>query len=219
MDQDTTGCVSGRISSRRCPFCGHHEVGFVMNDGSFYPLKPGMTVYVPTGSGVSPSLDEREAQLFSGEDEEAGNKLWVPEPLRGDRKLRKKYGVLVGERAFTGEMSGGLYDAAYLGKLESLIERERDVPLAVILDRFFTAPHLGSGNPLQIAEAMWRELDEIRHPAQMIRKWLEKRDEESLAEMIYPKTKESVGREPEDDKTIVKELNELSLEEFLEMLA
>jgi hypothetical protein len=218
LDQEKARYVTGTVSSRRCPFCGHHEVGFVTKDGGFHPLKPGMEIAVPS-PGVDPFMDETLKGLVPEEDsEQISYRLWVPEPVRGDKGLSLKYGVLVKEGLFTGEMSGDLYEASYLAKLERLIERQKDVPLPVILDRVFTAPHLASGNPLQICEAMWSELDEIRRPVELVRAWLEKADEDSLAGMIYPRTTETMGREPAEDGTVMKELDQLSLEEFLEML-
>jgi hypothetical protein len=115
-------------------------------------------------------------------------------------------------------MSGRVYESAYIGKLERLTDKAPDTPLPVILDRFFSAPHLASGNPQQIAEAMYRELDEIKRPVVLMRNWLERRDEQSLAELIAPKSLEDLGRESAADARIEKELEALSLEEFLEML-
>ena len=218
MDQEKTRYVTGTVASRKCPLCGHHEVGLVLEDGSFHPLNPGMTIAIPS-PGTNLFMEERPGGLVpEQESEQMSYRVWVPEPVRGDKGLRVKYGVLVREQLFTGEMSGDLYEASYLAKLERLVERQRDVPLPVILDRVFTAPHLASGNPLQVCEAMWRELDEIGRPVQLVRAWLEKGDEESLSGMIYPRARETMGREPADDETVMKELDELSLEEFLEML-
>jgi hypothetical protein len=115
-------------------------------------------------------------------------------------------------------MSGALYEASYKAKLEGLIERQREVPLPVILDRLFAAPQLASGNPLQVCEAMWRELDDIRQPVRLVRAWLEMGNEQNLNRLIDPRTRETMGREPADDERVMKELETLSLEEFLEML-
>ena len=132
--------------------------------------------------------------------------------------LRLKYSVLVEHHLFKGEMSGRVYEFAYIGKLERLIDKVPDTPLPVILDRFFSAPPLASGNPQQIAEAMYRELDEIKRPVELMRNWLERRDERSLAELIGPKSLKDLGRESAEDAQIEKELEALSLEEFLELL-
>jgi hypothetical protein len=59
--------------------------------------------------------------------------------------------------------------------------------LNVNLGRFFTAPHLASGNPRQIAQAMWRDLEEVQRRVVLVSEWLEKQDEGSLAEMIDPR--------------------------------
>ena len=216
MDQEKTTYTKGTVSYRQCPFCGHREVGLVLEDGSFHTFNPGMTVAIPP-PGAEPV--PQEGALVPGEEsEQITHRLWVPDPVRGDKGLRIKYGVLVDERLLGGDMSGAVYETCYKAKLEGLIERQRDVPLAVILDRFFTAPHLASGNPLQVCEAMWRELDEIHQPVRLVKAWLETGNEESLAGLMHPRTKETVGREPADDERVMKELQELSLEEFLEML-
>jgi hypothetical protein len=151
-------------------------------------------------------------------EEQGRDRLWVPEPLRGDKVLRLKYSVLVKEHLFKGEMSGGLYELAYLEKLERLIEKVLDVPLAVVLDRFFSAPQLASGDSRQIAEAMYRELDEIKRPVELMRGWLERREDRSLAELIAPKSIEALGQEPAEDAQVGKELEKLTFEEFLAML-
>ena len=215
MDQEKTRSLKGTVSHRQCPLCGHREVGVVLEDGTFRALNPGMTITVPPP--VADPLTE-ESCIPAEESEQVEYRLWVPEPVRGDKGLRVKYGVLGDERLLGGKMSGALYEALYKAKLEGLIERQKDIPLPVILDRLFTAPHLASGNPLQVCEALWRELDEIRQPVRLVSAWLETGDEESLAGMIYPKTTETIGREPADDEQMMKELEALSLEEFLEML-
>jgi hypothetical protein len=219
VKQETKDSVVGMVASRECPLCGHHEIGFVTQDGEFHPLRPGTPIrlYEPP-SPVAPFRDQ-SGTLRETEGEEPGRyRIWVPEPFRGDRELRRKYSVMVQEHLFKGERSGGLYELAYVEKLERLIEKGLDVPLPVILDRFFNAPHLASGNPRQIAEAMCRELDEIKRPVLLMRNWLERRDDQSLAELIRPKSIEDLGHEPAGDETVKQELERLTLEEFLEML-
>ena len=39
----------GIITSRRCPSCGHHEVGYTNENGVFYPLKPGTMIHILDG--------------------------------------------------------------------------------------------------------------------------------------------------------------------------
>lgn len=219
MDAMRAGSLTaGTVSSRKCPLCGHHEVGIVLGDGSFYPLRPGMTIHLSSPEQGVHAKEAPEPFALQEELEQVGFSPWVPEPLRGDGLLRKKYGVLVNERLVRGQMSPDGYDASFAAKLERLIERERYTPIPVILDRLFNAPNIASGNAHQIAEAMWQELEEVRRPARLVRQWLEKADPESLSEMIHPKTSDTMGREHGDDGTLMKELNELTLEEFLEML-
>ena len=212
----------GTITSRKCPVCGHHEIGYTTEEGTFHSLKPGDLIQVIEGPELSPRPTVDKSSPISNvekiESRESKYRIWVPEPVRGDKTLCLKYGVLVKEEFLSGEISGEIYRAAYLEKFQRLIEKEVNTPIPVILDRFFTAPHLGSGNPRQVAEAMWRDLDEIKGPVVLVSRWIEKRDEESLAKMIYPGSKDDLGDQPESDKKIERELKELSLEAFLELL-
>lgn len=212
----------GIITSRKCPLCGHHEVGYTNEDGVFYPLKQGDMIQI---------LDDPEIALPGAEDGAYGKgtlegeqvdrsryEVWIPGPAKKDKRLRLKYGVLVKGPSLTGQMSGEVYRIAYLDKLERLIEKEIHTPVAVILDRFFTAPHLAAGNPMQIAEAMWRELEEIRRPVLFVSAWLEKRDEETLSKLIQPAAEKELDNQPVSEAEEKRELEELSLEEFLEHL-
>ena len=36
--------LTGVVTSRKCPECGHHEIGFMSKDGTFHPLKPGAKI-------------------------------------------------------------------------------------------------------------------------------------------------------------------------------
>jgi hypothetical protein len=219
VKQERKDAAVGMVTSRECPLCGHHEIGFVTEDGEFHPFKAGNLVRVfesPSsvksfrgGLGTSPQTEEEPVR----------GRIWIPAPLRGDRLLRIKYSIMIKGQQSEGEMSGGLYELGYMEKLEKLIEKVLDTPLPVILDRFFAAPHLASGNPRQIAEAMYRDLDEIRRPVQLMRDWLESRDDRSLAEVIAPKSLEDLGYEPTEEDQVKKELEELTLEEFLAMLS
>jgi hypothetical protein len=219
VKQEPRDSVTGMVASRECPLCGHHEVGFVTEDGAFHPLRPGTLIrlYEPP-SPVDPFRDKLETPLQTEEEGQGVYRSWVPEPFRGDKFLRLKYGIMVKEHLFKGEMSGGLYELAYVEKLEKLIEKVLDIPLPVILDRFFTAPHLASGDPRQIAEAMYRELDEIKHPVMRMRNWLERGDAESLEQLIKPKSIKDLGHEPAEASQVENELKDLLLEEFLQML-
>lgn len=214
--------TKGTITSRKCPFCGHHEMGYTTEDGVFYPLKPGAQIQILDGPEMA--LPMAEARVYDGaatEEEQVDPsqiKVWIPDPAKGDKRLRLKYGALVKRPSLTGQMSGEVYRLAYLGKLERLIEKEIHTPVAVILDRFFTAPHLAAGNPMQITEAMWRELEEIRKPVQIVTEWIEKEDEETLNRLIYPFTKQDLEHQPINEAEQKKELEGLSLEEFLELL-
>jgi hypothetical protein len=219
MKQETKDPTTGTVASRECPLCGHHEIGFVTQDGEFYPLRPGTPIRVFEPPSPVQSLREIQQAPVSRETaEEGAHRLWVPDPLRGDKTLRLKYSVLVKGQLSQTRLSGGLYERAYVDKLDRLIDKVIEVPLPVILDQFFHAPHLASGNSRQVAEAMVRELDEVQRPVSLMRDWLERGDAQSLENLIAPKSVRDLGRDPADDAQVERELQALSLEEFLEML-
>jgi hypothetical protein len=219
MKQETKDPTIGTVASRVCPLCGHHEIGFVTQGGEFHPLRPGtpILVYEPPSPERGVPVEPEAPAPTEAEGQER-RQLWIPEPLRADRALRLKYGVLVKSRLSRGGVSGGLYELAYVDKLERLIDKALDVPLPVILDRFFSAPQLASGHSRQIAEAMYRELDEVQRPVVLMRGWLERGDDQSLRDLIAPKSLKDLGREPAEDAQVERELETLTLEEFLEML-
>lgn len=212
----------GVVTSRKCPTCGHHEVGLTSKDGSFYPLRPGTWIQiledlpsqVPGSEAIKIPLEE------SNQEAEAESEIhpWIPEPVKGDRSLRLKYGVMVKGNIDGGQMNGDIFQAAYIEKLRNLIEREIHIPVPVILDRFFAAPHLASGNPEELALAMWQELEEIRQPVKLVKAWLENPDEERLEDLIQPKSKEDVSANLASDPELKNELEQLSLEAFLSLL-
>ncbi|MBW1996926.1 MAG: hypothetical protein JRJ29_03055 [Deltaproteobacteria bacterium] len=213
----------GVVTSRKCPLCGHHEIGITTGDGEFRALVPGMLVKIlETQEAQPPSMRGKEsASDAPGRrmSEEPLRSLWVPEEVRGDRELCLKYAVLVEADYLRGEMHPRAYQQAYLLKLQRLIDKELDTPLPVILDRLFAAPHLSSGDSRQIAEALWRELEEIRRPVQLMKEHLERRDEQSLRTMIYPRKPEDLSSaEPMSDEQVARELEALTLEEFLSLL-
>jgi hypothetical protein len=117
-----------------------------------------------------------------------------------------------------GTMSPGLYETAYRQKLERLIEREAYTPLSVVLDRFFVAPHLASGNAKHAADAMWNELDEIRAPVAAMTAWLRDQGDASLSGMIHPEAMADLKGDRVADDQLKELLEAMSLEEFLETL-
>jgi hypothetical protein len=172
---------------------------------------------MPTGEST-PALHAYENISEESEPDRIETVIWMPEPLRGDKDLCLKYGVMVKETRSMAEMSREVYQAAYMEKIVGLIEGENDIPLPVLLDRFFTAPHLASGDPKQIAAAMWRELNEVREPVHLVGEWLEQRDEESFSRLIHPKSKKDLSVEPIHEDQLEADLGGLSLETFLELL-
>jgi len=214
--------LTGIVTTRKCPSCGHHEVGVTTKDGSFHPLSPGTRIQIledhTTPEPGSIELDPAPQEFPQASKPEPEYIPWVPYPVKEDRSLRLKYGVMIREGLNPEQMSGEMFEAAYLEKLHGLIEREIYTPVAVVLDRFFVTPHLASGNPKEIAFNMWQELEEIREPVKLVRAWLDDPNEESLVNLIRPKTGEDPANEPVSDAEMKGELEELTLEEFLELL-
>lgn len=220
MEINTKLPLIGVVSSRQCPVCGHHEVGITTPDGSFYPLKPGTLVQtLETEPVMGPALNEIRPQSNDNTQEsgdESMRRPWAPDPVRGDRTLRLKYGVMVKENI--DKINGAIYQSAFLDKLRNLIEKEIHIPLAVILDRFFNTPHLASGNPENVVFAMWQELEEIRKPVDLVKDWIENPGEEQLDSLLNPYSKDGISNEPVSDEELKKDLEQLSLEEFLGLL-
>ena len=212
----------GIVISRECPLCGHHEIGYITQDGVFHPLKPGTKIQIQEGTQnfVVPETNGNDFRIVPHEDavDQSKYEVWIPEPLRGIRRCRLKYGVLIEESSLSEEISNEAYVSAYLEKLRRLIEKEIHTPVAVLLDRYFASPHLATGDSRQIALALWQELDEIKNPVALVEGWLEKRDEESVKKMIYPVSEEGLVDQPVGEEEQCKELEDLSLEEFLELL-
>ena len=212
----------GIVTSRECPLCGHHEIGYITRDGVFHPLKPGARIQTlgrPQDSAV-PEMDSSVFQMVPDKEvvDRSQYKVWIPEPLRGIQRCRLKYGVMMEETSFAEEISREAYGSAYLEKLQQLIEKEIHTPVAVLLDRYFASPHLATGDSRQIAGALWQELEEIKGPVELVEGWLEKRDEESVKKMIYPLSEEGLVDQPVSEEKQRKELEALSLEEFLGLL-
>jgi len=212
----------GIVTSRRCPTCGHHEVGYETVDGTFVPLRPGDRIAVlpayPAQAVPFGPLEPDETAVHLEKRNSAHGVIWAPEPLRSDRDLCRKYGVLIDRALFKGEMSPDLYEMAYRQKLQRLIEKEADTPLSVILDRFFAAPHLASGNAKQAADALWAELDEIKAPVTWVTAWLHEKSDASLLKMTHPKTMDELNNEMLSDDQLKEEFETMSLEDFLEGL-
>ncbi|HDZ24092.1 MAG TPA: hypothetical protein ENH70_06090 [Desulfobacteraceae bacterium] len=211
----------GKITTRICPTCGHHEIGLMTIDGSFHPLKPGSMAQVfPLSLPQEPETSPDPVKIQYGNVHEytAEMKAWAPEPVRKIRTLRLKYGVFLPENTPEHTIDISLYKAAFLRKLEMLLAQEKEIPVAVILDRFFTAPHLASGDSRQIAQSMWEELDEIRRPVADISDWLNRGDEASLGKTDTPEKKEDRGMSPPSPPGLRDELQALTLEDFLSLL-
>lgn len=213
--------LTGIVTARKCPSCGHHEVGFTSTDGIFHPFSPGTRIQIledPAAPGPGPiELDPAPQKTLQASKPEP-EIPWVPHPVKEDRSLRLKYGVMVREGLNPEQMSGEMFEAAYVKKLHGLIEREIYTPVAVILDRFFVTPHLASGNPKEIAFNMWQELEEIRGPVELVKAWLDDPNEENIVNLIRPKTRDDLAHEPVSDTEMKEELEQLTLEEFLELL-
>jgi len=218
----THDIVIGIITSRKCPTCGHHEVGYETADGAFVPLRPGDRIGVlpksPARVAARNASRHPEIAVDAMEKDPAQWTPWVPQPIRSNKDLCRKYAVLMDKALLKAEMSPALYETAYRQKLQWLIEKEAVTPLSVILDRLFAAPHLASGNAKQAADALWEELDEIRAPATWVTAWLHDKGNASLLKMIHPKTKDALKGDMLGDDQLKEELGRMSLEDFLEAL-
>lgn len=223
MENEKDRPLVGTVTSRKCAACGHHEMGFTTKNGVFYPLRPGSLIQVlekDPHEGHEYSEPASTYREFPKTDEARPEyRAWIPDPVKGYRAFRLKYGVMIAEEIFSGgKMDGNAYEKAYLEKLWHLIEKEIHIPVAVLLDQYFSAPHLASGNPGEIAIAMFNELEEIREPVSAVLAWLENPCEETGNNLILSKTEVESDDGPADVRTLEKELNELSLEEFLGLL-
>ena len=214
---------SGTVTARNCPTCGHHETGMVSESGVFDPLRTGTRVLImdemePAQIQI-PSMEtsatgrtrEEPAQTLEGH-------YWVPEPLKGDRRLRLKYGVVIQREVGSGPVTEHVYESAYMQKLSYLLEKEVNVPIAAILDRFFVAPHLASGESRDIVNNMFEELEEISQPVEYVKQWIRDPDEKTLQLLVQPDVMENLEKQPVSEEAALEEQRSLELEEFLELL-
>ncbi len=185
MANSKGGLFSGTVTARNCPTCGHHEIGLISENGIFHPLKPGTRVVMM--DETEPERIQPQSTAFTSAKhirEEISCSLegiyWIPKPLMGDRRMRLKYGVVIREAVGSVPMNEHIYTSAYIQKLSYLLEKEVYIPIPVILDRFFGAPHLASGENRDIAGNMWEELEEIRQPAERIKQWLREPGQKGL---------------------------------------
>jgi hypothetical protein len=212
------------IIARNCPTCGHHEIGYVDSENTFHRLKPGDRVQV-LDSKIFEGLAPLASNMELNPDAIATSRMivmdlaaWAPEPVKRNRILRLKYGVLVDREMATAGMSAGLYEIAYRQKLHRLIMEEKYTPLPVIFARFFGAPQLATGSPLEMVEALLEELEETRKPIELVRNWIIQKDEESLTPLIHSHSLSDLNDQTVDDLKFREELEQLTLEEFFEML-
>ena len=214
--------LSAKISSRKCPTCGHHEIGYVTAEGAFHPLKPGDTIKILKEDVPSDSLESNKGMpqevLIQEQPGLEGMVAWIPDPVKNDKQFRMKYGVLVRSQMVQSGVTESIYELAYRQKLQDLIEKEVYVPLPVILDRYFNSPHLAAGNSKDIVDALFEELDEIKEPVRRMRAWLDKSDGESLKTLIHPKLLENLSQDPFTEDDFKRELESLSLEDFFDLL-
>ena len=212
--------ISGIITARNCPYCGHHEIGVTTGDGTFYPLRPGTRVQVleeiPPQTSLSSATQEPSRVSPIEEGISSGKIPWAPPHAKKFRSLALKYGIMIPEDHKSIPMNSKIFERAYLQKIRHLIEKEKEKPLAVILDQFFAAPHLATGTPEEIALNMWNELEEIREPAEKIVQWLDDPASE-LPNGMPPESKEKPLEGDMKDSDLSEELEKLTLEEFLDL--
>jgi hypothetical protein len=212
----------GLVTSRKCPSCGHHEVGITSEDGTFHTLRPGALVQVlghppakTTAAGIPHHPSQAPGSVLN---EESLGRPWVPDPVKGHESLRLKYGVMVGPDLQPHAMNAEIFKKAYLEKLLRLLDKEAEVPVAVILDRFLTAAHLACDDPRKTALDMWEELDEIRRPVELVIAWLQEPGPGTEAGLFHPEPMSDTEKDLVSEDQIKRELTELSLEEFMALL-
>jgi hypothetical protein len=222
MDGNKPEQIIGEVSTRKCPACGHHEVGVITAKGMFYPLKPGSRIQVlelPIAPEPPVILQDQETRLDPEPSEaETPSLPWIPEPVKNNPALRKIYGVLLSGCTDSTYLTGALYQSAYIEKIRHMIEKEVLTPIPVLLDRFFTAPHLASGDALDVAVNLWKNLDEIKDPVERIMAWIDQPDAENLDASMSLEPEGPQETEKMLPSQLKKELNELCLEEFFELL-
>jgi hypothetical protein len=222
-DQKSQKSISGIVTARNCPACGHHEIGLVSDDGTFHPFKPGNKAVIISDASPEPSTGvPGEISLRIDQNGETADGLdgsfWAPEPLKRCKRMRLKYGVAISENAEPVTPSGQVYESAFLEKLRYLLENEIHIPIAVILDRFFAAPHLASGEIKDIVQNMWEELEEIRRPVERVQQWIEEPNDQHLNMLIQPDTLKTLENDVVSDDEALNELESLELEDFLNLL-
>lgn len=204
----------GIVTERKCPHCGHLETGYIDKDGNFRPLTSGMIIQVidrfPERHQLRTPHARSEAAFHS--------RVWIPPIVMGNKTLRIRYGILLPEDSIPDSITPMQYRRGYIYKIKYLIEKGDEEPLPVLLDRFFTAPHLAGGSPEEVAVSLWEELDEIRHPAILIERWLESRDQAIVMDIMKPFSKDEFNEIPPDNESIMDEFKSLRIEEFFESL-
>jgi hypothetical protein len=191
-------------------------------EGVFHPLRPGRRVVLPAEVDPAGPVVERDSPIIEPVEDEAASsrslRPWAPPPLLARLPLRLVFGVL--HEAASGRMIPERYSAAYLEKLRHMIEREETGPLAVLLDRFFSAPYLASGSPSRIAAGLWEELEEIRSPAALVGAWLEGREGALLSRALELVPSGRTAPEiPPETEAFHREISSLPLETFLSLIA
>jgi len=211
--------LQGFITSRKCDACGHHEMGIETPDGKFHPLRSGMPVQVLKDISF-PTMPQAPSPTVSYSAEQETDPMhmavWIPEPFLEIKELRLKFGVWIDADFDPKNMSGTVYKMAFIQKLSQLIEKEVDIPLAVILDRYFTMPQLASGDSPQVALAMFDTLDEIYDPVQLCMNWIDHGNSEDLGKIMASVQSDTSRKNPVNSKEQEKELSDLTLEDFIQ---
>jgi hypothetical protein len=222
MEFDKNNNLIGIITARDCPSCGHHEIGITTSGGTFLPLKPGIWVQIlkdgPALKALNPQEQTHDHRRQCRPETEPEKVPWAPAPALKFQSLVLKYGVMIPAGLKSENIDGDVFERAYLQKLRSLIEKQTEKPLAVILDQFFAAAHLASGDPGEIALNIWNELDEIREPAERVRQWFTRPEGEGISLLTKDVSQESPFGSSMNDSQLSEKLENLTLEEFLSLL-
>ncbi len=214
--------ITGIISSRKCPYCGHHEIGITTNDGKFYSLKPGTHIQIlsfeyKTENQITHNMVDTYKDNIADKATKSVDLIpWLPEILRRNKRLRLKYGIFIDSNEK--DIDSDKYKIAFIKKLQYLIEKETYPELCIILDKIFHSPHLASENSAETVINILRDIDKVKETIELMSSWIQNKTEEIFLKLIAPLSKQDLNEPSVDDNELFDELDKLTLEDFLRIL-
>jgi len=191
----------------RCNRCGETQYILITQDLEIIKVRNGLEVFLPS-SNTTFTLEQglRCASNETPTPTDSSTVPWAPWFALDDACAMAVYGVRLPKEALEKGLTSELYSNLYLYKLVHLLEQWDGEPIPVLLDRYFTAPYLGAGEPQQVLLDMWQNLDEIRKPVGDVMKLIESGKPISLLETSKARELDRV-------------LSSLKLDYFLECLS